>query len=124
MGSSTVLCRACGAAAFLAKNNDVNRDHLLELKTIDLAVDCLHNFRHNKGLLQVVCHILLYLHYCQYPEKMDALKGAGALDSRGWVIDLGYDALLEAWKPDAIVEELKEARKSTMGGFCSFIVCS
>lgn len=124
MSTATVLCRACGAAAFLAKGNDVNREHLLELKTIDLAVECLHRFRQHKGLLQVVCHILLYLHYCQYPEKMAVLKQVGALDSRGWVVDMGYDALLAAWNPDATVAELQEHRKSTMGGICSFIICS
>lgn len=119
-----MLCRACGAAAFLAKGNDVNRDHLLELKVCDKAVECLHKYPHHKGLLQVVCHVLLYLYYVQYPDKMAILKSSGALDSRGWVVDMTYEAMLTAWGPDAAIHELEQHRKLVGGGFCSFIICT
>ena len=107
----------------MAKSNDVNRDNLLDLKACDRAVECLHKFRHHRGLLQVVCHVLLYLYYCQYPEKLSTLKDLGALDSRGWVIDMGYDALLKAWTPDDVIREL-DSRNNALGGLCSFIFCS
>ncbi len=122
MNSSTVLCRACGAVAFLSKSNDVNRDHLLELRACEKAVECLHKYPHHKGLLQVVCHVLLYLYYCMHDEKLAELKDNGALDSRGWVLDMSYEKMLSTWNPDTVVRDLVSKRNSN--GFCSFIFCT
>lgn len=118
-----VLCRVLGAVAFLAKSNDVNRDRLLELKACDESVKCLHRYPHDKSVLQVVCHVLLYLYYCDRPEKVDMLKESGALDGRGWVVDMPYEAAVAAWKPDDVVQDLKRSRGSD-GAFCSFIICT
>ena len=122
---SAVLCRVIGAIAFLAKNNNVNRDHLLELNAIELTVGYVRLFPNHKGLLQVVCHALLYLYFWQYPEKIAELKELGALDSRGWVLDLDYDKLVAYWKPDEVLLALKRERSGGIGTMvCSFIMCT
>ena len=86
---------------------------------------CIHKYPHHKGLLQVVCHVLLYVYYYRHSDKMEYLKKRNAIDNRGWVVDnFKYDDMVAIWKPDEVVLDLEKQRAS-FGGFCStFIFCT
>jgi hypothetical protein len=122
MNSTFVLARAFGAVAFLSRGNEANRAAFVQLRVCDLAVESLHKYPEHKGLAQTVCHVLLYLYYNNHPERIAELKSRGALDDRGWVVDMGYADLLAAWRPDDVLEEMSGSHEKS-NGFCSFIIC-